>query len=93
MFYVYVMASKTGTLYVGMTNDLARRVAEHKQDINEGFTKKYKCHALVYYEYGESSIGAIEREKQIKKCNRMKKSLLISRFNPTWVDLSENIVS
>lgn len=91
-FYVYIMASKTGTLYIGMTNELARRVTEHKQGLIEGFTKKYKCHELVYYEYGESPSGAIEREKQLKKWNRTKKGILISQLNPTWKDLSDEIV-
>lgn len=92
-FYVYIMASKTRVFYVGMTNDLVRRVIEHRNDVNEGFTKKYKCHELIYYEYGESAMAAIEREKQIKKWNRMKKVILISQFNPTWEDLYEKIAS
>lgn len=85
------MASKTRVLYVGMTNNLLRRVTEHKMDVNEGFTKKYRCHELVYYEYGETAISAIEREKQLKRWNRMKKVLLISQFNPLWEDLYEKI--
>jgi len=91
-YYVYIMSSKTRVLYIGVTNDLARRVAEHANDIHEGFTKKYKCHELVYFEQGESALGAIEREKQIKKWSRLKKSVLISRLNPTWDDLTSKII-
>ena len=65
--YVYIMASKSGTLYVGVTNDILRRVWEHKNDIHDGFTKKYQCHKLVYLEHSDYMIGAIEREKQIKR--------------------------
>lgn len=81
------MASESGTLYVGITNDLTRRVWEHKNGIIEGFTKKYDCKKLVYHECGEDVNGAIAREKQIKKWNRKKKEALIKSMNPGWIDL------
>lgn len=71
MYYVYILASqKNGTLYIGVTNDLIRRVYEHKSDFVEGFTKKYKVHTLVYFEDTEDVDSAITREKQLKKWNR-----------------------
>ena len=82
-YYVYILASKrNGTLYVGITNDLVRRVYEHKNDYVEGFTKKYGVHTLVYYEAGENVLAVIEREKQIKSWVRKKKVELIASFNP-----------
>jgi len=84
------MASKTGTLYVGVTSDLEKRVWEHKNDIYEGFTKKYKCHKLVYFEHSGKMMDAIEREKEIKKWNRQKKQDLIKTINPSWNDLAQN---
>lgn len=87
-FYVYIMASASGTLYVGMTNDLERRVYEHKNGLIEGFTKKYGCHKLVYYEHTTYVYAAIAREKQIKKWRREKKEYLIRTINPGWKDLS-----
>jgi len=67
-FYVYILASKrNGTLYIGVTNDLVRRVYEHKEDLIKGFTKQYKVHQLVYYEEADSIRSAIEREKRMKK--------------------------
>ena len=82
------MASDSGTLYVGMTNNLERRIWEHKQNVIDGFTKKYDCKKLVYYEYTLDVNGAIAREKQIKKWRRDKKQNLIKTINPTWKDLS-----
>lgn len=77
-YYVYILASKrNGTLYTGVTSDLVKRCYEHKQDMVEGFTKKYKVHTLVYYEAHDSAIEAITREKQIKKWNRRWKIRLI----------------
>jgi putative endonuclease len=84
--YVYIMASKSGTLYVGFTVDLVKRVWEHKNDSSDGFTKRYQCHKLVYYEEGD-----LEREKQIKKWRREKKEKLIKSMNPGWRDLYSNI--
>ena len=82
------MASESGTLYLGVTNNLERRVCEHKSDLIEGFSKKYQCHRLVYFEEYEKIDQAIEREKQVKKWNRSKKESLINRINPGWKDLS-----
>jgi putative endonuclease len=85
---VYVLASKrNGTLYVGVTNDLARRTWEHKSDSIDGFTKRYGVHQLVYIELHETMPAAILREKQIKKWRRAWKLELIERDNPEWRDL------
>lgn len=82
------MASKkNGTLYIGITNHLEKRVWEHKNDINEGFTKKYKVHRLVYHESTDDVSCAIQREKQLKKWKRAWKIKLIEEFNPGWEDL------
>jgi len=83
------MASVTGILYIGVTNDLQRRVFEHKSGSVEGFTKKYNCRKLVYYEETKDIKAAIEREKQIKDWNRKKKEDLIKSVNPKWDDLSD----
>jgi putative endonuclease len=91
-YYVYILASKrNGTLYVGVTNDLLRRVYEHKTDSFEGFTKKYQVHRLVYFEIVHRIEDAIIREKQIKKWNRKWKLRLIESFNPEWCDLYERL--
>lgn len=87
-FFVYIMASESGTLYVGFTNGLEDRVDQHKYDLIEGFTKKYQCHKLIYFEEHEYVLNAIEREKQIKRWRREKKEDLIRTINPTWKDLS-----
>jgi len=87
-YYVYILASKkNGTLYIGVTNNLHRRVAEHKTSINEGFTKKYHVHTLVYYEIYTDIREAILREKRLKKWNRAWKISLIEKENPQWNDL------
>jgi len=87
---VYILASKrNGTLYTGVTSDLARRVWEHKSDLVEGFTQKYGVHMLVYYEWHDDMRSAIIREKQIEKWNRTWKLRLIERENPEWRDLSD----
>lgn len=91
MYYVYIMASNRGTLYIGFASDLVKRVCQHKQDLVEGFTKKYQCHKLVYYESGEDYDSVLAREKQIKKWNRTKKEDLIKTINPGWVDLYPKI--
>ena len=89
---VYILASKrNGTLYTGVTSDLARRVAEHKSDLVEGFTKRYGVHMLVYCEWHNDMRSAISREKQIKKWNRAWKLRLIERDNPEWRDLTEDL--
>ena len=90
---VYILASKrNGTLYIGMTSDLKKRTWEHKNDLADGFTRKYGVHRLVYYELHEDMISAITREKQIKKWNRAWKLELIEEQNPRWLGLSEGIV-
>ncbi len=92
-YYVYLLASKrNGTLYIGVTNDLVRRVYEHKNDIVEGFTKKYGIHLLVYYEQYDNVESAIQRERQMKKWNRQWKIRRIERQNPDWRDLYDDIV-
>ena len=92
-YYVYLMASqKNGTLYVGVTNDLVRRVWEHKNDILEGFTKKYGVHRLVWYEETTDVDVAIQREKQIKKWRRQWKINLIKKENPEWEDLYDRLI-
>jgi putative endonuclease len=88
-YYVYIIASKSGTLYTGMTNDLERRVYEHKNKMVKGFTKKYDIDRLVYYEETGDVDSAIIREKQIKSWRRSKKIDLVKSVNPTWSDLSE----
>lgn len=92
-YCVYVMTtSKNTALYTGVTNNLIRRVYEHKHDMFEGFTKKYRVHKLVYYDFVEDVIVAIEREKQIKSWVRQKKIDLINTFNPDWHDLYNEII-
>ena len=88
-YYVYILTSSTGTLYTGVTNDLFRRVYEHKQKLVEGFTKKYNIDRLVYYEETHDVNAALLREKQIKGWLRKKKIALIQSLNPKWEDLSE----
>lgn len=87
-YCVYIMASESGTLYTGVTNNLERRVYEHKNELIDGFTKKYKCKKLVYFETSNDIRSAIEREKQIKKWRREKKEFLIKTLNPQWKDLA-----
>ena len=88
-YYVYIMTNKSRTLYIGVTNDLMRRVYEHKNKLVKGFTKNYNIQFLVYYESTSSIYSAIEREKQIKGWLRAKKIALIDSMNPEWKDLSE----
>jgi len=90
-YYVYIMASDSGTLYTGVTNNLYRRVWQHKNGIIEGFTKKYVCHKLIYYEQTDDIFLAIQREKEIKKWNRSKKEHLIKEMNSGWIDLSTDL--
>ena len=86
--YVYILASKpNGTLYIGVTSDLVKRVWQHKNNQVEGFTKKYNVHHLVWYEKHEDMQSAIVREKQIKKWNRQWKIRLVKETNPNWRDL------
>ena len=91
-FFVYIMTNQYNTtLYTGVTNDLKRRVMQHKQDVVEGFTKRYRLHKLVYYEITDSSNAAILREKQIKAGSRQKKLDLINVLNKEWKDLANEI--
>lgn len=90
--YVYILTNKLKTvLYVGVTEDLLKRVWQHKEKLVEGFTQKYNVDKLVYYEEFETIIAAIEREKQIKGGSRSKKIELIEKTNLSWEDLYENI--
>ncbi len=92
-YYMYILCSgKNGTLYIGVTNDLSRRLYEHKNKIIEGFTKKYDVNKLVYMELYEDARDAIHREKCIKKWNRTWKMRLIEKGNPHWKDLSEGLI-
>ena len=90
---VYILASRrNGTLYVGVTSDLVQRIWQHKNDVVDGFTKKYSVHMLVYFELHEDMENAIIREKRIKKWNREWKLKLIEEKNPDWHDLYESII-
>lgn len=87
-YFIYIMASASGTIYTGVTNDLYKRVYQHKNDLIPGFTKKYQCHELIYFEETSDVESAILREKQIKGWARKKKEDLIKSKNPHWKDLS-----
>ena len=90
MYYVYILASrKHGTLYIGVTNDLVRRVYEHKKDVIRGFTSRYRVHLLVWFESYDDITNAITREKELKTWRREWKINLIETSNPNWVDLYE----
>lgn len=89
-YYVYIMASNSGTLYVGSTSNIISRVYEHKNGIIDGFTKKYKCTRFIYYEIFKTKDEVLRRELQIKKYNRKKKEELIKTLNPEWKDLSRS---
>src|ERR1700691_5695424 len=88
-YYVYIMASRSGVLYTGITNSIRRRNAQHKEHKVPGFTACYRCTRLVYYEVFQWVQNAIAREKQIKPWRREKKVALIEQANPNWLDLSE----
>ncbi len=91
--YVYILSSgKNGTIYIGVTSDLKRRVWEHKHDLVKGFTKEYGVHNLVYFEQYEDIEQAILREKQMKTWKRFWKIKLINKCNPDWTDLYETIL-
>ncbi len=91
-YYVYILSSaKNGTLYVGVTGNIVKRIYEHKNDLVEGFTKKYQVHNLVYYEVHRHINEAIQREKQIKKWNRSWKIRLIEETNFSWRDLYDDV--
>lgn len=92
-FYVYILSSKrNGTIYVGVTSNLVKRIFEHRSDLIDGFTKKYAVHNLVWYEQHETSLGAITREKQIKRWKRDWKIKLIQQDNPEWNDLYPTLI-
>ncbi len=91
-YYVYILASApNGTLYIGVTNDLLRRVYEHREALADGFTKRHGVKTLVYYEIHDSPEQAIRREKALKRWNRDWKIALIERDNPRWVDLWDGL--
>ena len=89
LYYVYIMASKSKVLYIGVTNDLRRRVYEHKHHLIKGFTDRYEVTKLVYYEETSDIKEAISREKQIKGWLREKKKPLVKSINPTWRDFAK----
>ncbi|OPH84650.1 GIY-YIG nuclease family protein [Nitrobacter vulgaris] len=89
---VYIITSgRNGTLYTGVTADLPRRIFEHREGLIAGFSKKYGCKSLVWYELHETMTNAITREKQIKAGSRVKKLVLIEGLNPAWTDLFESL--
>jgi len=91
-YFVYILASRrNGTLYIGLTNNLRRRIEEHKTGLIPGFTNEYRVHTLVYFESHHNVHDAISREKQIKKWNRRWKLNLIEQQNPTWQDLYDQL--
>ncbi|HVT01481.1 MAG TPA: GIY-YIG nuclease family protein [Patescibacteria group bacterium] len=92
-YWVYILANKrNGTLYIGVTSDLVKRVWEHKNNLVKGFTNKYDIHTLVYFEQTSDINEAIKREKQLKKWNRIWKLKLIEETNPEWKDLYKEII-
>ena len=92
-YFVYLMASgRNGTLYVGVTNDLVRRVYEHRNGLVPGFTSRYAVHQLVWFESTPSVDAAIHKEKQIKNWKRAWKVALIEEFNPAWSDLYDSLL-
>lgn len=91
-YWTYIMTNAyRNVLYIGITNDLNRRYREHKSGLIDGFTKKYRCQVLVYYEEYQQAIDAIAREKRLKGLLRKKKEALISQMNPRWEDLGANL--
>jgi putative endonuclease len=92
-FYVYILGNyKRNVLYIGVTNNLIKRVFEHKNGFVKGFTCKYKVHDLLYYEIFKDILSAIEREKQLKRWSRKKKNILIAKENPTLQDLYQSLL-
>lgn len=89
MYYVYILTNKSNSvMYIGVTNDLKRRMYEHKNELIDGFTKRYHVHKLVYFEQGKDINSAIAREKNLKGFLRIKKNELVESKNPNWEDLS-----
>ena len=92
MYYVYILTNKSDrVMYIGVTNDLQRRLYEHKYELVEGFTKRYHIHKLVYYEAYDGVKDAIYREKKLKGLLRIRKNELVESMNPDWVDLSDKL--
>jgi len=91
-YYVYIMSGINKVLYVGVSNNLIKRVEEHKEEVFKGFTKKYKCKKLVYYEWFTDINVAIRREKQLKNWRREKKVFLIEKDNKEWRDLYNDLL-
>jgi putative endonuclease len=89
-YFTYIVASRSHTLYIGVTGNLRKRVFDHKWKEHGGFSAKYNCDRLVWFERYESVVEAIAREKQLKRWRREKKIALIEKMNPTWVDLSKD---
>ena len=89
-YYIYILTNKSKTLYVGVTNNLPRRIYKHKNKLMKGFTSKYNIDKLVYYKAASDVYAALSREKQIKRWRREKKIRLIETMNPEWRDLSED---
>ena len=91
MYFVYILTNwNNSVMYIGVTGNLEKRLYEHRNNLVDGFTKKYNVHKLVYYEYTSDVRSALEREKQLKGWRREKKNALVSAENPNWVDLSES---
>lgn len=91
--YIYIMTNQHNTtLYIGVTNNLVRRIWEHKNKINKGFTERYNINKLVYYELCDNELAAIAREKQLKLLRKQKKIDLVCGFNPNWVDLYDSLI-
>jgi putative endonuclease len=91
--FVYIMTNKrNGTLYTGVTSNLVQRVYQHREAVLPGFTERYACKLLVWYECHDEMVGAIAREKQIKAGSRKKKLALIEAFNPDWRDLYQDLI-
>ena len=91
-YYVYIVSSISGIIYIGVTNDLIRRIDEHKMELMDGFTKKYKCKNLVYHEYHTDINTAISRKKELKSWRREKKIALITQSDPHWDDLYQTLL-
>ena len=90
-YFVYILTNDHGNvMYVGVTNDLSRRLYEHRHELTDGFTKRYHVHKLVYFELTSSIEAAISREKQLKGLTRARKNALVETLNPSWRDLSED---
>ena len=90
-YWVYILSSNSGTLYLGVTDSLTRRMLEHKGGAIEGFASKYHCDRLVYYEEFDNIFKAISREKQLKGWRRSRKIALLQSVNPRWADLAEHV--